>query len=54
MDCYFGENRSDEREFQQLMVRDNNFGSIANSTDYYVCDIEYDSDNGRFDMIAVH
>ena len=54
MDCYFGKNPADEREFQQLLVRDNNFGSIANSTDYYICDIEYASDNGRFDMIAVH
>lgn len=56
MDCYFGKNRRDEREFQQLMVRDNNFGSIANSTDYYICDIEYAvSDQAvRFDMIAIH
>ena len=54
MDCYFGKHPADEREFQQLLVRDNNFGSIAKSTDYYICDIEYSSDNGRFDMIAVH
>ncbi len=54
MDRYFGKHRVDEREFQQLIVRDNNFGSIANSTDYYICDIEYTSENGRFDMIAVH
>lgn len=43
-----------EREFQQLAVRDNNFGSVARATDYYVCDIEYQSRRGRFDMIAVH
>ncbi|MDH4247143.1 MAG: hypothetical protein OEW39_04940 [Deltaproteobacteria bacterium] len=42
-----------EREFQQLVVRDNNFGSIARSTDYYICDIEYQNETGRFDLIAV-
>jgi len=43
-----------EREVQQLIVQDNNFGKIARHTDYYVCDIEYASDNGRFDLVAVH
>ena len=43
-----------EREFQQLAARDNNFGSVARDTDYYVCDIEFQSEHGRFDMIAVH
>ena len=43
-----------EREFQQLAVRDNNFGPVARSTDYYFCDIEFHSQHGRFDMIAVH
>ena len=43
-----------EREAQQLAVRDNNFGSVARSTDFYVCDIEYENEHGRFDMIAVH
>lgn len=54
MDNYFKKHPGDEREYQQLLVRDNNFGSIANSTDYYICDIEYKNDNARFDMIAVH
>lgn len=43
-----------EREMQQLAVRDNNFGAVARGTDYYVCDIEYQSEHGRSDMIAVH
>ena len=50
-----------EREFQQILLRDNNVGrkadgkqSVARSTDYFVCDIEYSSDLGRFDLIAVH
>ena len=54
MDRYFGKNPNDECEFQQLIVRDNNFGSIAKSTDYYICDTEYTVQEGRFDMIAVH
>jgi hypothetical protein len=44
----------EEREVQQLLLRDNNFGGCARSTDYYVCDIEYASRNGRFDLVAVH
>lgn len=43
-----------EREFQQLAVRDNNFGPVARDTDYYICDIEFQSGHGRFDMVAVH
>ena len=46
--------KRDEREFQQILLRDNNFGRIARSTDYYICDIEYQSECGRFDLIAVH
>jgi hypothetical protein len=45
---------SEEREVQQNIARDNNVGGVARATDYYVCDIEYASDHGRFDMIAVH
>ncbi len=45
----------EEREVQQLIVRDNNVGGIANSTDYYVCDIEFTiAKRKRFDLVAVH
>ena len=59
MDQYFGKHRANEREFQQILVRDNNFGSVARSTDYYICDIEYNTGSGKgkgkqFDMVAVH
>lgn len=54
MDLWFGENFREEREFQQLMVRENNFGNSAKSTDYFICDIEYQNSNRRFDLIAVH
>ena len=46
--------RREEREFQQIILRDNNFGSVARQTDYYICDIEYANKFGRCDMIAAH
>lgn len=55
MDIYFGNIRAwDERENQQVMIRENNYSSVANSTDYYICDIEYaDSKSGtRLDAVA--
>lgn len=54
MDLWFGRHPRNEREFQQLMLRENNFGNSAKSTDYFICDIEYANPNGRFDLIAVH
>ena len=55
MDHWLSTTRAnDEKEFQQLAARDNNFGSVARGTDYYVCDLEFQSELGRFDMIAVH
>lgn len=54
MDFYFTKYRKEEREFQQLVVRENNYSSIANSTDYFVIDIEYKIHaRACFDMIAV-
>ena len=52
MDLY--SRRREEREFQQIILRDNNFGSSALQTDYYICDIEYANNFGQCDMIAVH
>ena len=56
MDLWFGKHPKDEREFQQLMLRENNFGNAAKSTDYFICDIEYTqpNTNWRFDLIAVN
>lgn len=57
MDIYFSTKSQNEREFQQLIVRENNFDSIEKGTDYYICDIEYKEkgakNSGRFDMLAV-
>ena len=53
MDLWFGHHPKNEREFQQLMLRENNFGNSAKGTDYFICDIEYANHTGRFDLIAV-
>ena len=54
MDKWFGKNPKLEREFQQLIVRENNMpGGIARSTDYYILDMEYADGADRFDMVAV-
>ena len=54
MDLWFGKNPKNEREFQQLMVRENNFKGAAKGTDYFICDIEYANIEGRFDLIAAY
>ncbi len=55
MDFYFGDgNQKLEREFQQLVARENNYSKIANSTDYYIVDIEYATNNARFDMVGIN
>jgi hypothetical protein len=44
-----------EREYQQLVQRDNNCSSIANDTDYYIADLEYarTENKSRFDLLGV-
>ncbi|MBM9535975.1 hypothetical protein [Desulfobulbus alkaliphilus] len=53
MDSYFEKNKKSEREFQQLVVRENTRSNISNQTEYFVTDIELSSHNARFDMSAV-
>ena len=40
MDEYFSVYGKTEREFQQLVVRENNFSSISSETEYFIPDIE--------------
>lgn len=54
MDRFFAKRRNEEGEVQQRIVYDNNVSSIAVGTDYYICDIEYASRYGKFDMVAAH
>ncbi len=54
MDFYFADKQSEEREFAQLVVRDNNYSGVSNGTDYFIIDYEYDNHNGaQFDLVAV-
>ena len=54
MDRFFGATKNEEREFQQLVIRDNNRSSLANGTDFFIIDVEYAYTNvGIFDLIAV-
>jgi hypothetical protein len=53
MDLHIGKHPQEEREAQQNILRDNNFGRVSRATDYFICDIEYASRHGEFDMVAV-
>lgn len=54
MDCWFNRHPKEEREFQQIVSRENNSYAIGSSTDYFIIDIEYDNHKGaRFDLVAV-
>lgn len=66
LDLYIKRHPNEEREAQQLIVRENNYGRVSGSTDYFICDIEYvdylpisKTKSGRpksfrTDLIAVH
>jgi hypothetical protein len=55
MDRWFCANPKSEREYQQLVLRENNGGKLARATDYFIIDMEYaDTDlDARFDMVAL-
>ncbi len=54
MDEYFSHYGKAEREFQQLVARENNNSSISNETEYFVSDIEVTVPRlARFDIIAI-
>lgn len=61
MDFYFTSNEKLEREFQQIVVRENNVSKISNETEYFITDVEFsialsNSENkktARFDLVGV-
>jgi hypothetical protein len=53
MDRYFVDAEKLEREFQQIVARENNQSKISNETEYFISDIEYADTGARFDMLAV-
>lgn len=48
-------NDKHEREFQQLVARENNSSGISNETEYFIADIEYAIPElgARFDLLAI-
>ena len=52
MDIWLTKNAKNEREFQQLVVRENNFSALANQSDYFIVDIEAAYPGARFDILA--
>jgi hypothetical protein len=55
MDFWLSQNSRSEREFQQLVERENNRSSISNKTEYFITDIELaDTSLGaKFDMTGL-
>jgi hypothetical protein len=54
MDEYFAAKGKMEREFQQLVARENNYSPISNETEYFISDIEVTVPHlARFDIVAV-
>lgn len=53
MDEYFSIYGKAEREFQQLIVRENNNSTISNESEYFVSDIEVYEPYARFDILAI-
>jgi len=55
MDISFSINSKPEREFQQLIARENNCSTISNESEYFISDIEVSdaSLGARFDMLAI-
>lgn len=54
MDEYMTAHPAMEREFQQLVVRENNYSPISNETEYFIIDIEasYPEIGAKFDLVA--
>jgi hypothetical protein len=54
MDLHFVDQSKAEREFQQLVARENSRSPISNETEYFITDIEFAPNVGaRFDMLAL-
>ncbi len=55
MDISFSTNTKTEREFQQLVARENNNSTISKESEYFITDIEFNDQElgARFDMLAI-
>jgi hypothetical protein len=57
---YTSDKNTAEREFQQLIIRTNNYERTSNSTDFFITDMEYDfnvktskKEKGQIDLIGI-
>jgi len=61
IDRYYGtKQEKSEREYQQVVTRENTYSAGANQTDYFIVDIEYQTSKGlengkatKFDMLGI-
>lgn len=55
MDEYLAKHEKLEREFQQVVVRENNDSPISGMTEYFITDIELaeSEDHARFDLVGI-
>lgn len=54
MDEFFAKKGKVEREFQQLVARENNNSTVSGKCEYFITDIEVNVKNlGRFDVAAI-
>lgn len=55
MDEYFSVHSKPEREFQQLLARENNHSTISNESEYFITDIEFADSalRARFDLLGL-
>ena len=55
MDVFLSQHDKSEREFQQLVARENNASVVSNESEYFVADIEavYPELGARFDILAI-
>lgn len=54
IDLYLNGHPKEDHEPQQVVQRANNFAGVGLTTDYYVCDIDYETAEGRLGLVAVH
>lgn len=55
MDMFFASHNKPEREFQQLIARENNYSTVSNESEYFISDIEFADPelSARFDLLAI-
>jgi hypothetical protein len=53
VDVYLSKHENYEKEFQQLIIRENNYSPLSGSTDYFIVDFEYFQHYRRFNIVGL-